>query len=48
MEKYNSELEAIFHCQKTPATVKCPHACKVVMEYVMNLHIDNVWERIEV
>ena len=36
IEKYNSELGAVFQCQKTPATVRCPHSCKVVTEYVMN------------
>ena len=42
IEKYNSELGVVFHCQKTPATVECQHSCKVVTEYVMNLHIDKV------
>ena len=30
-------MGAVFHCQKTPGTLKCPHSCKVVTEYVMNL-----------
>ena len=33
---------------KQEIVVRCPHSCKVVTEYVMNLHIDKVWERIKV
>ena len=32
IEKYNTELGAVFHCQKTPATVKCAHSCNEVTE----------------